>query len=48
MYVCMYVFSGGQIFDTGYLLSPDGTKFTVTNAQTYAGYVSIGNCTPHT
>ena len=41
MYVCMYVCTGGQIFDTGYLLSSDGTKFSVTNAQTYAGYVSM-------
>ena len=41
MYVCMYVFTGGQIFDTGYLLSSDGTKFSVSNSQTYAGYVSM-------
>ena len=41
IYECMYVCTGGQIFDTGYLLSSDGTKFSVTNSQTYAGYVSM-------
>ena len=47
MNVCTYVCTGGQIFDTGYLLSSDGTKFSVTNAQTYAGYVSMDIIRPY-
>jgi len=35
-----YYESGGQTFDTGFLAKlADGSKFVVTNAQTYAGYV---------
>jgi len=34
-----YYESGGQTYDTGYLELADGTRFEVTNAQTYAGYV---------
>lgn len=34
-----YYESGGQIFDTGLLTCEDGSKFSVENSQTYAGYV---------
>lgn len=34
-----YYESGGQIFDTGLLRRADGLTFTVTNVQTYGGYV---------
>ena len=34
-----YYESGGQIFDTGALVSSNNVVFQVTNAQTYAGYV---------
>lgn len=46
-----YYESGGQIFDTGYLkpVTADGDKwnFTVSNAQSYAGYVvHVGQLEP--
>jgi alanyl-tRNA synthetase len=34
-----YYESGGQIFDTGVIDFKDGSKFFVTNSQTYGGYV---------
>ena len=34
-----YYESGGQIFDTGIIEFPNDVIFTVTNIQTYAGYV---------
>lgn len=34
-----YYESGGQIFDTGIIDFKDGSKFIVTNAQSYGGYV---------
>eukprot|EP00981_Chlorochromonas_danica_P003570 scaffold659_cov192-Ochromonas_danica.AAC.83 len=34
-----YYESGGQIFDTGSIVFESGAKFTVTNAQSYAGFV---------
>jgi alanyl-tRNA synthetase len=34
-----YYESGGQIFDTGALVTSNNVVFQVTNTQTYAGYV---------
>lgn len=34
-----YATKGGQIFDTGYILSTEGGRFEVTNVEVYAGFV---------
>ena len=34
-----YYESGGQVNDTGFIYLSDGSKFTVDNVQTYAGYI---------